>query len=176
VTQIAEAIDRNEFDWDLNRIILFNYKIACIYFCNADLGNTISHLHNITNEVYPNFREDIQCFARVLNLIAHFDLGNEALVTHQIKSTYRYLSKIEHLQPALKSILLFVRRIPRIKEENLKNEFIKLKKELVGIESTQFERRPFLYLDIISWLESKIEEIPVGAVMRRKALLAQQRS
>ena len=172
VKQISASIEKNEFDWDLNRIILFNYKIACIYFCHADLDNTISHLHRITNRVYPNFREDIQCFGRILNLIAHFDLGNEALVTHQIKSTYRYLSKIKHLQPALKSILSFVRKIPRIKESQLKDEFIQLKNELVDIEKIQFERRPFLYLDIISWLESKIEDIPVGEVMRRKVMVA----
>ena len=171
VHQISEAIDKNEFDWDLNRIILFNYKIASIYFCNGDLNNTISHLHSITNQVYPDFREDIQCFARILNLIAHFDLGNESLVAHQVRSTYRYLSKIEHLQPALKSILAFVRKIPRISEEELKNEFRKLKEELKDIEQTQFERRPFLYLDIISWLESKIENVPVGEVIARKAKL-----
>ncbi len=169
VRQISEAIDKNEFDWDLNRIILFNYKIASIYFCHGDLDKTISHLHKITNQVYPDFREDIQCFARILNLIAHFDLGNESLVAHQVKSTYRYLSKIEHLQPALKSILAFVRKIPRISEEELKNEFKKLIKELRAIEQTQFERRPFLYLDIISWLESKVEDVPVGAVIARKA-------
>ncbi len=168
VIQIAKAIDQNYFDWDLNRIILFNYKIACIHFCNGDLGSTIGHLNYITNRVYPNFREDIQCFARILNLIAHFDLGNEALVTHQIKSTYRYLSKIEHLQDTLRSILNFVRRIPRISEENLRKEFTSLRNELIKIEQTQFERRPFLYLDIISWLESKIEDIPVGEVIRRK--------
>lgn len=176
VTQISKALVENKFDWDLNRIILFNYKIASIHFCNGDLNNTISHLYNITNEVYPNFREDIQCFARILNLIAHFDLGNEALVAHQIKSTYRYLSKIEHLQPALKSILAFVRKIPRISEENLKKEFLKLNKELIAIEQTQFERRPFLYLDIISWLESKIEGVHVGEVIRRKAIALQSRS
>ncbi len=169
VHQISEAIAKNEFDWDLNRIILFNYKIASIYFCHGDLNNTISHLHTITNQVYPDFREDIQCFARILNLIAHFDLGNESLVAHQVRSTFRYLSKIEHLQPALKSILAFVRKIPRISEEDLKNEFRKLKKELIHIEQTQFERRPFLYLDIISWLESKIEDVPVGEVIARKA-------
>ena len=168
VLQISNAIDQNEFDWDLNRIILFNYKIACVYFCNDDLNSTISHLNKITNTVYPGFREDIQCFARILNLIAHFDLGNASLVRHQVRATYRYLSKIEHLQDALKSILIFVRKIPIIKESELKKEFIILRDELMEIEKTQFERKPFLYLDIIAWLESKIEDIPVGEVIRRK--------
>ncbi len=174
VSQIAEAIKENKYDWDLNRIILFHYKIASIYFCSGDLDKTISHLHVITNQVYPNFREDIQCFARILNLIAHFDLGNEALVTYQVKTTYRFLSKMEHLQPALKSILQFVRKIPKIEEVELKREFILLKEDLEQIRLTQFERRPFLYLDIISWLESKIEGVPVGDIISKKATARQQ--
>ena len=168
VQQISKAIECNEFDWDLNRIILFNYKIASIHFCNDDLDQAILHLNKITNQVYPDFREDIQCYARILNLIAHFDLGNESLVRHQVKSTYRYLSRIEQLQDALKSILNFVRKIPSIKKENLEKEFVALKKELLKIEKTQFERKPFLYLDIIAWLESKIEKVPVGVIIRRK--------
>ncbi len=174
VAQISEAIEENKWDWDLNRIMLFHYKVASIYFCRGHLNQAISHLHKITNQVYPNFREDIQCFARILNLIAHFDLGNEALVGYQVKSTYRFLSKMEHLQPALKLILQFVRKIPKIKEENLKSEFSSLRDSLKDIEQTQFERRPFLYLDIISWLESKIEDVPVGEIIARKAYIRQQ--
>lgn len=174
VAQISEAIEANVHDWDLNRLILFNYKIASIHFCNSDFDRAIQHLHKITNQIYPNFREDIQCFARILSLMTQFELGNESLVTYQIKSTYRYLSKIEHLQPALKTILSFVRKIPRIDQKDLKKEFSKLRTTLLEIEKTQYERRPFLYLDIISWLESRINNIPVGEVIRRKVTISKE--
>jgi hypothetical protein len=35
-------------------------------------------------------------------------------------------------------------------------------------ENHPFEKRAFLYLDIISWLESKIENRPVQAIIRQK--------
>jgi hypothetical protein len=35
-------------------------------------------------------------------------------------------------------------------------------------ENHPYERRAFLYLDIISWLESKIDNIPVAQVIRAK--------
>ena len=40
----------------------------------------------------------------------------------------------------------------------------------MALEDSPFVRRPFLYLDIISWLESKIEQVPVQDVIRRKFL------
>ncbi|MEL6124056.1 MAG: hypothetical protein AAFR14_10060, partial [Bacteroidota bacterium] len=118
--------------------------------------------------IYPNFKEDIQAFSRILNLIAHFELGNVLLVNHQIRATYRYLSKIKQLDKVLRTILNFVRRIPRIAEEDVQQEFIKLRDHLLTLEQDPFERRSFLYLDIISWLESKIENRPVGDVIRDK--------
>jgi hypothetical protein len=41
---------------------------------------------------------------------------------------------------------------------------VKLKK----VEHDRFETRAFIYLDIISWLESKLDGIPVQEVLRQK--------
>jgi len=168
VQELEGIIEINEMDWDLNRIILFNYKMASIHFCDERWDDSVKLLNKITNQVYPNFKEDIQCFARILNLIAHFELGNVLLVNHQIRSTYRFLSKIAQMDKVIKAILNFLRRIPRIAESDLRAEFIKLRDRLLTLEQDQYERRPFLYLDIISWLESKIENRPVGDVIRDK--------
>jgi len=72
------------------------------------------------------------------------------------------------MDKVIKAILNFLRRIPRIAESDLRAEFIKLRDRLLTLEQDQYERRPFLYLDIISWLESKIENRPVGDVIRDK--------
>ncbi len=159
---------QNELGWDLNRELSAYFKVGCLYFCNDDLDSSLDCLNKITNTVYPNFREDIQCFARMLSLIIHFEKGNEILISHQIVSTYRYLSKIQHLQKGLKAILSFLRKLSKTNENDLKEEFIKLKINLESIEGEDFERRPFLYLDIIAWLESKIEGIPLRKVLQRK--------
>ena len=161
----------NELEWDLNRELTSNFKIGCLYFCAGNFDESLVCLNKITNNIYPNFREDIQCFARMLSLIIHFEKGNERLISHQIISTYRYLSKIKHLQKGLKFVLEFLRKLPKTNEFDLKQQFIKLKINLERVEGEDFERRPFLYLDIISWLESKIEGVPLKDVLKRKIAL-----
>jgi len=170
VPQLAEKLKSNEYNWDTRRIMVFNYKIACMYFGSGEDELAIDYLNKIINQKRPDYREDIQCFARILCLISHFNLGNELLVEHQVKSVYRFLNKMEDLQEVQKEILKFIRKIPRIKKENLKNEFIILKDNFAKVAEHPYEKRPFLYLDIISWLESKIEDRPVQEVIREKFL------
>jgi hypothetical protein len=47
----------------------------------------------------------------------------------------------------------------------LKPEFGKLVEKLKKYEMNRFETRAFMYLDIISWLESKIQHVPVQDVI-----------
>ena len=170
VPSLVEKLETNVYNWDTRRIMVFNYKIACLYFGVGDNDSAIDYLNKIINQKTPDYREDIQCFARILCLIAHFDLGNDMLVEYQVKSVYRFLTKMEDLAEVQKEILKFIRKIPRIKKENLKNEFILLRNNFIKVSEHQYEKRPFLYLDIISWLDSKIEERPIQEIIREKFL------
>ncbi len=171
VPELMESIESKKYHWDDHRIMVFHYRIACLYFSSGDNENAIHHLNLILNAPNPQIREDIQCFARFLNLMAHYELGNNQLVEYLVKSVYRFLAKMQELHQAQKEILQFLRRLHRIqRKNNLKREFVKLKASLVKIQDDPYERRPFLYLDIISWLESKIDNKPVKTVIREKFL------
>jgi len=51
---------------------------------------------------------------------------------------------------------------------DIKKAFIGLHEKLKTFEDHPYEKRAFLYLDIISWLESKIDNKPVGQVVKEK--------
>jgi len=170
VPDLIKLMEDNPYNWDPHRIMVFNYRIACLYFGSSDYDNTIVHLNHILNAPNPDYREDIQAFARFLNLMAHYELGNTQLVEYLVKSVYRFLHKREELHQVLKEILLFIRRLPRTNKNQLEGEFIKLRDNLIKLESDPYERRPFLYLDIISWLEGKIHGKPIETIIRQKFL------
>ncbi len=168
VPQIMEVIEKNTYNWDDHRIMIFHYRIACLYFGSGDNDTAIDYLNEIINQRSPNYRSDIQAYARILSLICHFEMGNVQLVEYQVKSVYRFLSKVEHLQETQQYIFRFLRRIPRIREDQLRDEFIKLKTKLDAITSKPFESRPFTFLDIPSWLQAKIEDKTVQEVIRER--------
>ncbi len=166
--ELDKAIQEDLYSWDERREMVFNYKIACMYFGAGDQDKALDYLNLIINQRNPDYRQDIQCFARILSLISHYELGNERLVEYQIKSVYRFLAKMKDLHDVQREIFRFLRRTPRIRTDQIKEEFIALKGKLEEAREKPYERRPFLYFDIISWLESKIEGRTVQEVIHEK--------
>lgn len=170
IKDLEEVLRSQKYQWDYHREMVFYYRIACMYFGSGDNETAIEYLNLITNRVEVNFREDIQCFARILSLIAHFELGNDLLIRYKLKSVYRFLSKMEEMNEVHRAIFQFLRRTPQIEKSAVNPEFENLHRKLKSIEQNPFERRSFLYLDIISWLECKIEGRPVEDIIRGKYL------
>ncbi len=167
VPEILDFLKVYEQKLDTHRIMVFYYKIACLYFGSGMNKEAIVYLNLVIQFKEQSLREDIQSFARILNLIAHFELGNDVLVEYQIKSVYRFLIKMGDLHGVQKEILSFLRLLPMTNPELIK-AFKVLHSKLVKLSLSPFEKRPFLYLDIISWLESKLENKKVQEVIQNK--------
>ena len=169
VPQIESFIEDNKYSLDKHRNLVFYYKIACLYFGCGEYREAIQFLNKIIEQKDTSLRADIHCFARILNLISHYELEHTDHLDYQIRSTYRFLVKMEDLQEVQKYILRFIRRLSGIRPDQLKEEFIKSRSDLMQWVDDPFEKRAFLYLDIISWLDSKIEKRPVQDVIMEKA-------
>jgi tetratricopeptide (TPR) repeat protein len=168
VKPIEEKLKQYQQYIDMHRVLVFYYKIASLYFGSGDNERAIDYLNKIINLKVGQLRTDIQCFARLLHLIAHYELGNMDLVEYLIKSVYRFLSKMENLDAVLTEIFAFLRRSLSSKPKDVKRSFMQLKDKLETVSTSKYNRRSYQYLDIVSWLESKVDGVPVQEVIRRK--------
>ncbi len=164
------GINKHRDRIDEHHIMLMYYKIACLYFGMGDNKTCIQYLKRIIQNKNLKMREDLMCFTRVLSLIAHYEAGMDYHLEVQLKSTYKFLLKMNDLHAVQKEMIKFLRRLGDIFPHELPNEFQKLYTELIKYENHPYEKRAFLYLDIISWLESHLQNRPVGEVIREKAL------
>ena len=150
--------------------MIFYYKFASLHFGAGNNKACIFYLNKIISNRTLSMREDLLCFSRVLNLVAHYEAGIDYHLDTLLRSTYKFLIKMNDLHEVQKEMIKFIRGLQDIYPQDLKNAFKDLHKRLKVYEDHPFERRAFLYLDIISWLESKIENKPVGQVIRDKYL------
>jgi hypothetical protein len=150
-------------------VLVFYYKIASLYFGTGDYDTTIDYLNKIINWKM-DLRNDLQCYARLLHLISHYELGNFQLLEYLIKSVYRFMAKMQNLSLVEEEMFKFLKRTFYLSPKKLQPEFEKLLNRIKHWEKSHFETRAFAYLDIISWLESKVHNKPVYEIIREKYL------
>ncbi|WP_299250200.1 hypothetical protein [uncultured Cytophaga sp.] len=165
-----EDIDELLKKLDTHSALILMYKIACLYFGAGLYNHCLRWLNKIINIPNVDIREDIHCFARIINLICHYELGNFDVIKYYIISTYRFLWKRDDLRMFQKFILKFLKDLnDDVDVTELVGRFSTLKNQLVPIENSAYEKRAFIYFDIIAWLESKIEGSSVQIVIMNKA-------
>lgn len=169
VEQIEEKIAIYRPRLDDHHIMMFYYKIASLYFGNEDFVNCIAYLKKILDNKGLEMREDLMCFSRILNLVAHYEAGKDYHLERLIKSTYKFLIRMNDLHAVQREMMKFLRNLPDVSPLDIKKEFKKLHVTLKKYEKHPYERRAFLYLDILSWLESRIENRPVAQIIAEKA-------
>lgn len=171
VEKIEKKIRKFSSRIDEHHIMVFYYKIGSLYFGNGDYKKSIEFLQKIINNKSLEMREDLLCFSRILNLVAHYEAGLDYHLERLIKSTYKFLKKMNDLHEVQKEMIKFLRKLPEVSPLEIKDEFRKLHSTLKQYEHHPYERRAFLYLDIISWLESKIYNKPVAEIISEKTRL-----
>ena len=152
---------------DRHRVLVLNYKIATLYFGSGNYGACIDYLQKIINDP-ADLRHDLQCYARLLHLLAHYELGNYELLEYLTKSVYRFMSKMENLTALEEEILKFLRRSFHIPKHDMKKELEAFLHKIRQFEKKRFQSRVFVYLDIVSWVEHKVYNKPLGEIIREK--------
>ena len=169
IPSILKGIKEYKNQIDAHHVMMFYYKIACIYFGKEDYESCIIYLDKIIKNKDLKMREDLLCFSRVLNIFAHYEAGFDYHLEKQLRETYKFLIKMNDLHEVQKAMIRFVRKLDQVYPHDLKHAFKNLLIELKKYENDPYEKRSFLYLDILSWLESKIEGKPIVDIIKRKA-------
>ncbi|MGB5323342.1 hypothetical protein [Lutimonas sp.] len=169
IPEVLDEIESHRSKIDEHHVMVFYYKFASMYFGASDYEKSIFYLEKIIRNKQLGMREDLLCFTRILNLIAHYEAGMDQNLEALIKSTYKFLIKMNELHLVQQKIISFLRNLSNIYPHELKNAFKELHGELKVFENHPYEKRSFMYLDIISWLESKIDNVSVESIIRKKS-------
>lgn len=171
-----------EIEGDLNKFrdvidkqskLAFYYNFTYICFGVGEYKKSLAWSNTLLNDSDLSMREDIHCFARILNLLIHYELGNSELLEYIVKSTYRYLQNRKRLFKVETIILKFLKKYPYwMRQEELLGGFHELYEELLKLKDDSFEKHAFEYFDFISWLESKTKSLDFSKLVREKALAA----
>ena len=156
--EILEKIELYKAHIDIHRILLFYYKIAYLHFCCGDFEKALEYLNEIIHQKGGALRNDLHFNSRLLHLLAHYELKNFDLLGYQVPALQRALNKANDCSQIQAATLLFIKRAIKAPEAEAETILLDLKKELEGITQNQFEYKAMRYLDIPTWVESKLQQ------------------
>jgi len=176
--KMVAALEKNLVEYsaylDTHRLLVFNYKIATLYFGSGDYDTAIDYLQKIIND-NVDLRTDLQCYARLMHMLAHYELGNFEIIESLVKSVYRFMAKMQNLTMVEEEMFKFLRASLTMSRTKVRAELEKFLENIKGLEKNRFQTRSFAYLDIISWVESKVYDKTLSAVIAEKHAQRKQR-
>lgn len=135
--------------------ITFLYMLGYYYFTVGNFDNAIKKINTLLNEYTEDERPDLYNFARLLNLMIHFELKNYSYIHYKRANVQYYFKKQSSAFETENLILKFFS-----KEKNytidLEKSLQNLKTSLENTKSHSLEKYAFNYFDWIDWINSKL--------------------
>jgi len=150
-------------------LITFYLKFAFIYFGDGQYNKALFWLNKILNDNEQALRQDLYSYARLFNLIVHFELKNYDLIDYLVKSTQRFLSKRKRDFDFEIAFIGYVRKINKYtNSEKLNDVYIEFREELEHLYKEPENRVMLSYFDYLSWLDSKINEVSFSQAIQNR--------
>lgn len=147
--------------------IEFHHALAVVHFGAGEVNKSLFWLNKVLNDNEPTLRQDIFTYARLFNLIVHYELGNFDLLEYIVRSTQRFLSRRQRAHEVEVLLIDHVKRLARTDDEEGRLElFRSLDAGLRELFKDPNEGLVLKYFDVLAWVRAHIEGIPFSDAVK----------
>ena len=155
--KIVEEGDLLTFGLSLLQIE-FCYSIAYSYFGLGNYEASETWVAKTLEHEKDNLREDVLCMTHLLHLVNHAEMGNFQYLDSKLRSTYNFIKRMKKIHKFEKIALQFIKKLIHARNRSEYINLIKVYKEkFEAIEQLPFEQMIIKNFDIISWMDSKLQ-------------------
>lgn len=155
IDEVKDFVSKNKDSISPDYKSLLFYQFAYIYFMNKNYIESLKWINKIIGGEIGKGREDIESYARFLNLIIHYELNNIYVLKYAVESTRRFLKKKRDLKDFEKILLKFFSKLSTTHSEKHKELFADLNKELFLNTGAVQKANVLDYLNFDKWIEAK---------------------
>jgi tetratricopeptide (TPR) repeat protein len=172
IPEILKGLSKYDGKINNEEVMNFYYNISRAYFSSGDYKKALKYINFVLNDSISGLREDVFNFARLINLVIHYELGNYDLLDYTIKSTKRFVTKNQRNYQFETVFLRDFKKLLKIKNsDDLHKKYVDFKDELTEVLKDPYEQTATKYFDFMSWLDSKIENKPFEEVVKSKMVI-----
>lgn len=160
IPYVIKGLDKYEAKINNEELVKIYHTISMIYFGVGEYNKSLVWLNKIINTNYEDLRQDTIRISKLINLIIHFELGNDDLLTYIYKSSVRFFNH-QKKQYKFESVFLdYFKKIALSKRDSKqKDTYVKFKEELQMVFKDKYEKNALEFFNFYAWLDSKIHAI-----------------
>lgn len=145
-------------------LLSFAYNICLLYFVKEDFSGALRWVNKILNFPRSPARMDIRRFAKLLNCMIHWELGNLRLLESEVPSTQRILRQEGGLNEFEKGVIAHLQRLIKALPGK---EWPILKEFAVGLDQHGGSAKPpFGYQETWVWAHSRANKTSIAQQIR----------
>ncbi len=165
---IEEEMGFFEDKLNKEKVLLLNYNKAYALFATDKFKDALKIINDILNDNEKQLRQDIYSFARIFNLVIHYELNNFNFIEYDSKSTSRYLNKHEKDYKIEKVFMKYIKKLA--KEEfapDKKIIFQNFYDEVDELLKDSQEQVILEYFNVKAWIYSKLKRISFSVAINQ---------
>jgi hypothetical protein len=172
------TLKMNEFGEKITKEdeVVFGHLFANVLFGAGKYRESLRQINTVLNDNESNLRQDIYSFAKLFNLVIHYELENYDLLDYLIKSTGRYyLKKNKTVEVGYAFELTFIKCFKQLIKTSRRIEksqgiLEEMENELNKLMRDQNERVALEYFDYITWIQAKLNNTTYGELKKQKLI------
>lgn len=140
------------------RIIAINYNLAVLNFICEDFSKCIDHCTEIL-DMKSDVRYDLQHGVWLMQLLCHFELGNDMIIESLLRSTQRFLQKNNVFEKFDKILVTAIRKMVNSPKNDRTEIFQELKTDLETLQTKNPNFKFVIMEEVLNWIKSRIKKI-----------------
>lgn len=146
-----------------------DFQVAVIYLGLGEYNKALGWINNILNENKIDQKQDIFCFAQLINLILHFELENSRFLPYAINSTKRYLKNRNRIYKFEEIFLKLISQLSKTTNIfDLQEKLAPIEEQLIDLKNDPKEQVVFEYFDFLTWVRCKLSNESFIELKRRE--------
>jgi hypothetical protein len=167
IPHVIKGLDKYEAKINNEDLVRIYHTISMVYFGVGEYNKALHWLNKIINTNYEDLRQDTIRISKLINLIIHFELGNDDLLSYIYKSSVRFFNQQEKQYRFEILFLDFFKKIALSKRDSKQKEtYVKFKDELQKVFKDKYEKNALEYFNFYAWLDSKIHNISFAEAIK----------
>lgn len=158
ITNIEQLLASHGEEIPLSRRFSFYYNITTFHFYSESYRKALSSLSHILNAANSDLRQGLQSFARIFQILLHYEIKNLDLAEYLLRSTRHLHKRRKQLFELEKEIFRALRTIifapnPSSVRDKLQQHY----QNLLDLAARPTGKEPAGTWEFIIWLQSKLE-------------------